>query len=175
MIVPSIEDIVGCPTANNLAALPPPPANGSGLVNLEALSCFIPAPFLCNAILALDSLSPLALILAARVAREAHVHVHDGEEEFDESNVHAHVKLFSLWCLGVHQGNVAETRFLLAPDDGELMDWSARLHRENILPSIATEGTPPVSLEDTTAILWSLAAGISCTSKEAEKLKQAPA
>jgi hypothetical protein len=68
----------------------------------------------------------------------------------------------------VHQGNVAETRFLLAPDDGELTDWSACLHRENILPSIATAGTLPASSEDTAAILRSLAEGISRTSKEAE-------
>jgi hypothetical protein len=54
------------------------------------------------------------------------------ERRFDESDVDAHVKLFSLWCLGVQQGNVAEMRFSLAPDDGELTDWSARLHRENI-------------------------------------------
>jgi hypothetical protein len=167
-IVPPIKDILGCPTADNLAALPTPPADGNGLVNLEVLLCFIPAPFLCNAILASDSLSPLVFIVAARAAREAHVHAHDGEEEFDESDVDAHVELFSLWCLGVHQGKVAETRFLLAPDDGELTDWSARLHCENILPSIATAGTLPASLEDTAAILWSLVAGISRTSEEAE-------
>ncbi len=168
VIVPPIEDIVGCPTADDLAALPTPPADGNSLVNLKALSCFILTPFLCNAVLASDSLSPLALIVAARAAREAHVHVHDGEEEFDESNVDAHVELFSLWCLGVYQGKVAETSFSLAPDDGKLTDWSARLHRENILPSVATAGTLPASSEDTTAILRSLAAGISCTSEEAE-------
>jgi hypothetical protein len=154
--------------ADDLAALPTPPANGNGLVNLEALSCFIPPPFLRNAILASDSLSPLALIVAARAAREAHVHAHDGEEEFNESDVNAHVELFSLWCLGAHQGKVAETRFLLAPDDGELTDWSARLHRKNILPSVATACTLPASSEDTAAILRSLAAGISHTSEEAE-------
>jgi hypothetical protein len=71
-IVPPIEDIVGCPTADDLAALPTPPTNGGGLVNLEVLSCFIPAPFLHNAILALDSLSSLALIVAARAAQEEH-------------------------------------------------------------------------------------------------------
>jgi hypothetical protein len=57
-IILSIEDIVGCPTADNLATPPPPPANGNGLVNLEAILCFIPAPFLRNAIFASDSLSP---------------------------------------------------------------------------------------------------------------------
>ncbi len=113
---------MGCPTADNLAALPTPPADGGGLINLEALSCFIPASFLRNAVLTADSPYPLVLIVAARAAREAHVHAHDGEEEFDESNVDAHVKLFSLWCLGVHQGKVAETRFSLAPNDGKLVD-----------------------------------------------------
>ncbi len=68
----------------------------------------------------------------------------------------------------MHQGKVAETRFSLAPDNGELADWSARLHRENILPGIATAGTLPASSEDTATILQSLAAGISRTSEEAE-------
>ncbi len=52
---------------------------------------------------------PLELVIAARSARDAHVHAHEREEEFDEGNVDAHVKLFSLWCLGVHLGKVEET------------------------------------------------------------------
>jgi hypothetical protein len=149
-------------------------AVGNGAANLTALSCFIPAPFLCNAVLAADSPYPLALIVAARAAREAHVHAHDGEEEFDESDVDAHVELFSLWCLGVHQGKVAETRFSLAPDNSELADWSARLHCKNILPSVAMAGTLPASLEDTAAILRSLAADISHLQGSGES-EQAPA
>jgi hypothetical protein len=43
-IVPSIEDIVGRPTANNLAALPPPPADGSGLVNSRHSCASSPLP-----------------------------------------------------------------------------------------------------------------------------------
>ncbi len=127
-----------------------------------------PPPFLRNAVLAADSPSPLELIVAARAAREAHIHALDGEEEFDEGDVNAHVELFSLWCLGVHQEKVAETRFLLAPDDSKLADWSACLHHDNILSSVMTAGTLPASSEDTAAILRSLAAGISCTSKEVE-------
>jgi hypothetical protein len=56
----------------------------------------------------------------------------------------------------------------LLPDDGKLTDWSARLHRKNILLSVATAGTLPASSEDTAAILRPLAAGISRTSEEAE-------
>jgi hypothetical protein len=96
-IVSPIEDIVGCPTVDNLAALPTPPINGGGLANLEALSCFFPAPFLCDAILASDSLSPLALIIITRAAQEKHVREHKGEENFNEGNVNAHIDLFFLW------------------------------------------------------------------------------
>jgi hypothetical protein len=104
-------------------------AVGNGGANLKALLCFIPAPFLRNAVLAANSSLPLELVIAARLARDAHVQAHEGEEEFDEGNVDAHIKLFSLWCLGVHQRKVEETRFLLAPDDGKLADWSACFYR----------------------------------------------
>jgi hypothetical protein len=143
-------------------------AVGNGTANLKALSCFFPTPFLRNAVLAAYSPSPLELIVATRAAREAHVHAHDGEEEFDKGNIDAHIELFFLWCLGVHQGKVAEMRFLLTPDNGELVDWSAHLHRDNILPSVMTAGTLPASSEDTAGILRSLPVNISCTSEEAE-------
>jgi hypothetical protein len=102
---------------------PFPPANGGGLVNLKALGSFFPAPFLCNAILATNSPSPLALILAVRVAREEHICEHGRDEDFDEGDVNAHIDLFYLWCIGVHQGQVKETRFSIAPDNGELAEW----------------------------------------------------
>jgi hypothetical protein len=124
-IVPSIEDIDNCPTVDELASLPIPPADGGGLVNLEALRSFFPTPFLCNAILATNLPSPLALILAVRVAREEHIRKHGRDEDFDEGDVNTHVDLFYLWCIGVHQGQVKETRFSIAPDDGELAEWSS--------------------------------------------------
>ena len=82
--------------------------------------------------------------------------------------INAHVELFSLWCLGVHQGKVTKTRFSIAPDNGELNDWCACLHRAHIMPSIKAAASLPASTMDTANILWSLAAGISCTSKEPE-------
>jgi hypothetical protein len=60
-VVPSIGDIKACLTAETLAALPIP--RPRGVVNLEGINCFIPAPFLRNAILLADSLAPLALVL----------------------------------------------------------------------------------------------------------------
>jgi hypothetical protein len=57
---------------------------------------------------------------------------------------------------------------LAPPNDGELANWSAHLHRKNTLPGITTAGTFPASSEDTAAILQSIAGGISHTSEEAE-------
>ena len=49
------------------------------------------APFLRNAVLVADSSSPLELIIAARLARDTHIHAHEGEEEFNAGAVNAHV------------------------------------------------------------------------------------
>ena len=165
--VPTIDDINSCLTVDDLSALPTPD-NVAGVINLEALRSFFPAPFLRNAILTTYSLSPCTLILAGRAAREEFVNTHNEDEDFDKEDVNAHDKLFSLWCLGVHQGKVAETRFSIAPDDGELNDWCACLHRAHIMPSIEAAASLPASMTDTANILLSLAAGISCTSKETE-------
>jgi hypothetical protein len=101
-IVPSIEDIGNCPTVNALAALPTPADDGS-LINLEVLCSFFPAPFLNNGILAMDLPSPLTLILAGRAAQEEHIYKHGMVKGFNKADVNAHVKLFYLWCIEVHQ------------------------------------------------------------------------
>jgi hypothetical protein len=90
------------------------------------------------------------------------------EEDFDKGDVTAHIDLFSLWCICIHQGQVAKRRFSIAPDDSKLADWSTHLHCKNIIPSVATASIHPPSLMDTANILRSLAAGISHTSKEAK-------
>ena len=59
-------------------------------------------------------------------------------------------------------------RFSIAPDDNELAEWSACLHRAHVTPSIKAATTIPPSAMDNADILWSIAAGISCTSKEAK-------
>jgi hypothetical protein len=59
-------------------------------------------------------------------------------------------------------------RFSVAPDDGKLSNWCARLHRAHIMPSIEAVASLPASRMDSVNILQSLAAGISHTSEEAE-------
>jgi len=66
-IIPTIDDINSCLTVDDLSALPTLD-DVAGVINLKALRSFFPAPFLRNAILAMDSLSPLTLILVGRAA-----------------------------------------------------------------------------------------------------------
>jgi hypothetical protein len=114
-VVPPIGNIKACLTTDALAALLIPRARG--VVNLEGINCFIPPFFLRNAILSADSFAPLALVLAGRAARDDHICDHNEDEGFSKANIDAHMDHFHLWCLGVHQGQVPETRFAVAPDD----------------------------------------------------------
>ena len=94
--VPTIEDINAGLRVDDLSALPTLD-DAAGVINRKALRSFFPAPFLRNAILATDSLSPLALILAGRAARgEFFINTHNKDEDFNEEDVNAHVELFSL-------------------------------------------------------------------------------
>jgi hypothetical protein len=94
-VVPSITNIDACTTIDELNALPTPPEIG-GIVNLEGLQTFFPAPFLPNAILPEDTFSPLILVLTGRNAGEEHMCLHSGDVDFDEGDVNDHIKLFTL-------------------------------------------------------------------------------
>jgi hypothetical protein len=59
-VVPSITNIDTCTTINELNALPTPSEIG-GIVNLEGLQTYFPAPFLQNTILTEDTFPPLFL------------------------------------------------------------------------------------------------------------------
>ena len=165
VVVPQLAEIVACSSIDDLRALPQPAANG--VVNLEAINSFFPAPFLRNAILnEVENSSPLALILAALNAGTEHINVHQNDVDFDEDDVNTHVELFVMWCMGVHQAAVPETRFTVHPDDGELEAFGRRLHNEHIMPpsTSAPTGLPT----GTSDVFKSLAAGITRTSEEAE-------
>jgi len=56
----------------------------------------------------------------------------------------------------------------IIPDDGELAAWSACPYWEHILPSLESASAIPPSTTETTDLLRSLAAGITCTTKEAK-------
>ena len=159
-IVPTIKDIYAYLAIDDLSTLPTTtPDNAAGIINLDALRSFFPAPFLCNAIF---------LILAGRAAQEEFVNIHNKDKDFNKEEVNAHIELFFFWCLGVHQGKVAKTRFSVAPDNGKLNIWSAHLYHAHIMPSVKAAVSLPAFTMDTANILQYLAVGISCTSKEAE-------
>jgi hypothetical protein len=107
--------------------------------------------------------SSLALILAGRAAWEEHIYKHGRDEGFDKGDFNAHIELFHLWCIEVHQGQVEETRFSLAPDNRELPESNAYLHCNHIMPSLEAGSTIPPSAMDTASLLQSLTAGITHT------------
>jgi hypothetical protein len=119
-------------------------------------------------IFAVDLASPLTLVLAGRVAQDKHIRKHSGDEGFNEGIVNAHVELFSLWCIGVYQGQVEKSHFSIPPNNRELVVWSACLYREHILPSLKLAFAVPLSAMDITNLLQSLTAGIIRTTKEAK-------
>jgi hypothetical protein len=168
VILSSTVEIANCLTINNLAALPTPPTISGGPVNLKGLRTFFPAPFLCNAILKVDSASPLNLVLAGRAAQEEYICDHSGDNGFDKEGVNANIRFFSLWCIRVHQVQAQETLFSVAPDNGELMEWSTCFHCKHILPSLKSTSAIPPSMMDTADLLRSLATDITRTTKEAE-------
>jgi hypothetical protein len=65
-------------------------------------------------------------------------------------------------------GRKFRNRFSVAPDDGELAEWSARLHRKHILLSLKSTSAIPPSTMDTADFFRSLAASITCTTEEAK-------
>jgi len=115
VVVPPLAEIAACSSIDELRALAQPATNG--LANLEAINIFFPAPFLRNAILNEETSSPLALILVAINAGIEHVNTHQNDADFDEDDVNTHIEMFVMWCMGVHQASVPETRFSVDPDD----------------------------------------------------------
>jgi hypothetical protein len=75
------------------------------------------------------------------------------DKGFGKADVNAHVELFYLWCGGVHQDQVKELHFSIAPDDREIMEWNVCLHCNHILPSLETTSTIPPLATDTANIL----------------------
>jgi hypothetical protein len=94
-IVPTIEDINACLTVDDLSALPTD--NAASVINFKALRSFFLAPFLRNAILAADSLSPLALVLTGRAVREELINTHNEDEDFDEEDVKWNYSPSGVW------------------------------------------------------------------------------
>jgi hypothetical protein len=100
--------------------MPSPLLQKLGALSTSRTPDLFPAPFLRNAILAEDTFSPLVLVFTGRNAGEEHIRLHSGDEDFDKEDVNNHIELFTLWCMGVHQGLVNETCFSVKSDDGKL-------------------------------------------------------
>ena len=93
--------------------------NGLGKGKVHTLGAiFIPAPFLRNTILDIDSKEPEDLILEAN--RIGNIFANQDQSAL-KNEAEDHVKYFGLWLQGVILKAIPKVLYEVNPDDGELM------------------------------------------------------
>jgi hypothetical protein len=134
IVVPSVHDLGGCTSAEDVANLPVPDQNG--VVGLEGSAIFIPGPVFRNAIIESVSRNPFDLIpIMYQVARD-----------FDQANNPAttsgltHADDLCAWLFGVKTGLVPETRYSVNPDDAEVEAFNLQRHSDCITFPINVNG-----------------------------------
>lgn len=159
---PLIEEFRGCSTAGEVAALATPSERGQ--TTLEGSACFLPAPFLRDAVLSAGTNEPNELMIIAMAAAVEFDRINDDEESFPDKAV-PHAEDFMLWSWGVGNGRITETRFSLRPEDGELQTHLSDRQQQCIMPSTGAATTAHSS--DNSAVLTQLTESISQQTKEA--------
>eukprot|EP00957_Ditylum_brightwellii_P101694 7749988-Ditylum_brightwellii.AAC.1 len=129
LVTPTIDDIRDCSDAGELGALAIPDQRGA--VTYPGCACFIPAPFLRDAIINAESNDPFEIIpMVFLIAK-------DFDDKNGSGDATQHSEDFALWAWGVRHGKVTETRFELNPDDGEIANFCEERHAECITQSLA--------------------------------------
>ncbi len=90
--------------------------------------CFIPAPFLRNAIFTEKSAEPLKLIITAKEAATFYDTSHRRVPSFENVSAKEHASAFSAWAFAVHLGQLTEVRQIIAPDDNKIQMFSDKCH-----------------------------------------------
>ncbi len=145
IVIPSVQDLGGCTSAEDIANIPVPDQNG--VVGFEGSAIFIPGPLFRNAIIESNTRNPSELIpLMYQVARA-----------FDQacgptatSGV-THADDLCAWLYGVKTGLIPETRYSVNPDEAEVEAFNLQRHIECIIVPIGTIGPrDPTTLEGNT-------------------------
>jgi hypothetical protein len=129
IIVPTVDKLAACKTADKVAANPIPEA--SGIVGFEGSANFIPAPLFRNAILKANTCNPFELIPLMTQSTRAF----DAENENDKSVLSKainHADDLNGWLYGVKQGLIGETQYSVDPDDKEAQVFFANRHFQYI-------------------------------------------
>ncbi len=124
IIVPTVNKLSGCATAQEVKDIPIPAANG--IVGFEGSAIFIPGPFLQNAIIMLNTNDPFNLIpLMNSRARDFKAELVDILAEMNGNPVN-HTEDLNTWLYGVWRGTIPKTRYLVLLDNNEITQFNAQ-------------------------------------------------
>jgi hypothetical protein len=117
IVVPLVQDLTGCNSAEEVANIPAPEENR--LVGFEGSAIFIPGLVLQNTILTSNTKNPFELItIISNKARSFYM-----EHEYKATTI-THADDLNAWLYGMKTGLVPETRYSVNPDNTELQNFA---------------------------------------------------
>ena len=132
IVVPSVQDLAACESAEEVANIPEP--NENGVVSFEGLAIFIPGPVLRNAIIESNSKDPFELIpIIYRIVRTF-------DQEHNTTSAETHADDLCAWLYGVKTGLIPKTRYSVNPDDEEVEAFYFKRHNDCIIISMESTG-----------------------------------
>ncbi len=118
IIVPSVQDLAGCESADDVTNIPAPDENGD--VRFEGLAIFIPGPIFQNSIIESNSKTPFEIqtysdpLSSSESFNQNYSDPLSSSESFDQKHVGAaavnHANDLYAWLYGMKAGLVPETR-----------------------------------------------------------------
>ncbi len=127
IIVPTINKLSGCATAQEVEDIPIPAANG--VVGFEGSAIFIPGPLLQNAIITSNTNDPFNVIpLMNSRARDFKAEVADILAEMNGNPVN-HMDDLNTWLCGASRGTIPKTRYLVLHDNNKITQFNAQQHQ----------------------------------------------
>ncbi len=161
IIVPTVNKLSGCKTAQEVEDIPIPATNG--LVGFKGSAIFIPGPFLQNAIITSNTNDPFDLIpLMNSRARDFETEVADILAEMNGNPLN-HTDDLNAWLYGVRQGTIPETRYLILLDNNKIAQFNAQQHQACI-----SQG----GVQQNTGVTWAINNQAANTDNHASVLQQ---
>jgi hypothetical protein len=163
LVVPSVHDLAGCNSANEVANIPAPEENG--LIGFEGSAIFIPGPILWNTIIVSNTKNPFELIpIISSAARSF-----DKEHKLKATAI-THSDNLSALLYGVKAGLVPKTRFSVNPNDTKIATFCDNRHLQcitlNVTAATSTRAGGAVAINNA-LVISQLTNGISLQNKEA--------
>jgi hypothetical protein len=131
IIVPEVDEIAGCTTAQEVNNIPIPDSRQKPSGNFKGLASFAPAPAHGNAILATNTQDPFKLIpMLTRLAIKFDEAVDDNKERNGTATTHADD--LNAWLYGIKRGLIPEARYIVIPKDNKAAIFFNNRHAQCI-------------------------------------------